>query len=83
MQCPRCQHENPPGMKFCGECAAPLAATCPSCGAANPADNEFCGQCATPLRTGPTAQEGVAASKTTGTLLSLPRSTCWRWRTRS
>ena len=71
MQCPRCQHENPPGMKFCGECAAPLAATCPSCGAANPADNKFCGQCATPLRTGPTAQEGVAASKTTGTLLSL------------
>ena len=36
MQCPQCQHENPPGMKFCGECAAPLATTCPSCGAANP-----------------------------------------------
>jgi len=66
MQCPRCQHENPPGMKFCGECAAPLAATCPSCGAANPADNKFCGQCATPLRTGPTAQEGVAASQDNG-----------------
>ncbi len=29
MQCPRCQHENPPGMKFCGECAASLASTCP------------------------------------------------------
>src|SRR6266536_5400636 len=24
MQCPRCQQENPAGMKFCGECAAPL-----------------------------------------------------------
>jgi membrane protease YdiL (CAAX protease family) len=34
MQCPRCQHENPPGMKFCGECAASLASTCPTCGAA-------------------------------------------------
>ena len=34
MRCLRCQHENPPGMKFCGECAAPLASTCPSCGAA-------------------------------------------------
>src|SRR6202022_3810918 len=56
MQCSRCQHENPPGMKFCGECAAPLAATCPSCGAANPADNKFCGQCATPLRTALTAK---------------------------
>ena len=56
MQCPRCQHDNPPGMKFCGECAAPLASTCPSCGAGNPPENKFCGQCATPLRTTPTAR---------------------------
>jgi len=56
MQCPQCQHENPPGMKFCGECAAPLAANCPSCGAANPPENKFCGQCAAPLRTTPTAK---------------------------
>jgi len=54
MQCARCQHDNPPGAKFCGECAAPLAATCPSCGATNPPGNKFCGQCATPLR-GPAA----------------------------
>jgi hypothetical protein len=20
MRCPRCQHDNPPRMKFCGEC---------------------------------------------------------------
>ena len=39
MQCPRCQHENPTGTKFCGECAAPLASTCPSCGAANPPES--------------------------------------------
>ena len=25
MQCPRCQHENPPGQKFCGECGTPLS----------------------------------------------------------
>ncbi|HVI84058.1 MAG TPA: adenylate/guanylate cyclase domain-containing protein, partial [bacterium] len=49
MQCPRCQHENPAGMKFCGQCAAPLASACPSCGAANPPGNKFCGQCAAPL----------------------------------
>ena len=49
MKCPRCQHENPTGMKFCGQCAAPLASTCPSCGAANPPENKFCGQCAAPL----------------------------------
>ena len=46
MTCPRCQAENPPGMRFCGQCAAPLAAVCPSCGAANPAGHKFCGQCA-------------------------------------
>src|SRR6516162_5843196 len=49
MQCHRCQHENPAGMKFCGKCAAPLASACPSCGAANPPGNKFCGQCAAPL----------------------------------
>jgi class 3 adenylate cyclase/tetratricopeptide (TPR) repeat protein len=56
MQCPRCQHENPLGTKFCGECAAPLAAVCPSCGAPNPSENKFCGQCAAPLRTAPTTK---------------------------
>ena len=48
MRCPRCQHENPTGMKFCGQCAGPLA-SCPSCGATNPPENKFCGQCATAL----------------------------------
>ena len=50
MQCPRCQHENPAGTKFCGECAAPLTSVCDSCGAANPPENKFCGQCAAPLQ---------------------------------
>ena len=50
MRCSRCQQDNPPGMKFCGECAAPLASVCAACGAANPAENKFCGQCAAPLR---------------------------------
>ncbi len=52
MKCPRCQHDNPTGTKFCGECAAPLT-SCPACGATNPPENKFCGQCATPLRTTP------------------------------
>src|SRR5262245_3802540 len=49
MKCLRCQAENPPGMRFCGQCAAPLAAICPSCGSGNPPGNKFCGQCAAPL----------------------------------
>jgi len=64
MQCPRCQHENPPGMKFCGECAAPLSATCPSCGAANPPGHKFCGQCAAPLRAAPSAPSVAPESYT-------------------
>src|SRR5262245_23111958 len=49
MRCPRCQHDNPSGTKFCGQCATPLAASCSACGAANPHGNKFCGQCAAPL----------------------------------
>ena len=49
MKCPRCQGENPASMKFCGQCATPLAAVCPSCGANNPPENKFCGQCVAPL----------------------------------
>ena len=49
MQCSRCQHENPSGTRFCGQCAAPLAAVCAACGAENAPGNRFCGQCAAPL----------------------------------
>ena len=64
MQCPRCQLDNPPTMKFCGECAAPLAATCPSCGVANSPENKFCGQCGAPLRSTSTAKFAAPASHT-------------------
>src|SRR5262245_27467989 len=30
MQCPRCQHENRPGAKFCDECGTPLAGNAPA-----------------------------------------------------
>ena len=45
MTCPRCQHENPPAVKFCGECGARLDAACPACRAPNPPTNKFCHQC--------------------------------------
>ncbi len=64
MQCSRCQYDNPPGMKFCGECAAPLASKCPSCGAANPPEHKFCGQCAAPLRMTPAAKSAAPESYT-------------------
>src|SRR4026208_1307986 len=49
MNCSRCQHDNPVGVKFCGECGARLDSVCAACGAANPPANKFCGQCGTPL----------------------------------
>jgi class 3 adenylate cyclase/tetratricopeptide (TPR) repeat protein len=59
MQCPRCQHENPSGVKFCGECGARLESLCPVCGASNPPGNKFCGQCG-----GSLAQSGAASKLT-------------------
>src|SRR5262249_43523974 len=55
MQCPRCQHENPSGVKFCGECGARLEVVCPSCRAANPPANKFCNECGAPLAQAATA----------------------------
>src|SRR5215813_2728434 len=49
MRCAHCQHENPSGMKFCGECGGRLDASCPACGASNPPGNKFCGECGAPL----------------------------------
>src|SRR6266478_5886058 len=49
MRCSRCHGENPPGMKFCGHCGAPLGLACPSCGADDPPEHRFCGQCGASL----------------------------------
>src|SRR5262245_16012925 len=49
MHCASCGSENPEGVKFCIEWAAPLRKRCPSCGAENLPRAKFCGECATPL----------------------------------
>ena len=49
MQCPKCQHENPPGAKFCVECASPIARRCPACGTETPPTAKFCPECAASL----------------------------------
>jgi len=49
MSCAQCGADNPPGMKFCGQCGAPLSSACPSCGASNPPDRKFCGHCGASL----------------------------------
>jgi hypothetical protein len=51
VKCPSRGSENREGAKFCGECAASLAATlaCPSCGTSNPKGRKFCDSCGQPL----------------------------------
>jgi class 3 adenylate cyclase/tetratricopeptide (TPR) repeat protein len=57
MKCPRCQHENPSGVKFCGECGARLELLCPSCRATNPPANKFCNECGAALHSGTAATQ--------------------------
>ena len=61
MQCPRCQHENRSGAKFCEECATPLARTCSNCGSQLSATAKFCPECAHPVA-GATPAEARFAS---------------------
>jgi class 3 adenylate cyclase/tetratricopeptide (TPR) repeat protein len=49
MQCPRCQHVNPPQAKFCLECGTRLALTCAACASELPVDAKFCLECGHPV----------------------------------
>src|SRR5216684_3146911 len=60
--CGQCQFENPLGMRFCGQCGAPLAPRCPQCGTEVPPQFKFCGQCGASLASG--APTTPAASAT-------------------
>jgi class 3 adenylate cyclase/tetratricopeptide (TPR) repeat protein len=57
VNCPRCQHENPADMSFCGECGTRLVALCSACGTVNAPTNKFCGKC------GATLTQGVPAAR--------------------
>ncbi len=50
MQCEKCGFDNPPGMRYCGQCASPLQRICPACQFANPPLFKFCGQCGAALQ---------------------------------
>ena len=51
MKCPKCQADDPEGVKFCGECGQPFLVelTCSNCGHKNPAGVKFCHECGQPL----------------------------------
>ena len=44
-RCPQCQHENPPGARFCNGCGARTELACAGCGQINPPGSRFCNGC--------------------------------------
>ena len=66
MKCPRCQHDNREGRRFCAECGASLALACSACGFSNEPGEKFCGGCGAPL--------GALAGAATGSRFSSPES---------
>jgi class 3 adenylate cyclase/tetratricopeptide (TPR) repeat protein len=61
MQCPQCQHDNPTGVKFCGECGTRLEVVCSSCRVTNPPGNKFCHECGARLAVAPAAPAPAVA----------------------
>src|SRR5262245_5150272 len=59
MRCPQCGHDNPDGVKFCGECGTRFDSRCPSCGTDNPSANKFCHQCGQALAPPPARPASV------------------------
>ena len=45
MRCPQCQHENPPGARFCNACGSALTGVCSACGQTNAPGSRFCSNC--------------------------------------
>ena len=54
MICSNCGAENPTGLKFCEQCAAPFKKRCAKCGFENSTTARFCGECSAPLSTAAT-----------------------------
>jgi class 3 adenylate cyclase/tetratricopeptide (TPR) repeat protein len=66
MLCAKCQQENPPGARFCGECGERFSPTCPGCEAPYRPDQNFCRECGARL-----AAVSLTASGTPGS--HIPR----------
>ena len=62
MQCARCQHPNPSGAKFCGECGAALPRRCAACGHELAPAAKFCIECGAPARAAGAPTDAPAGS---------------------
>ena len=45
MKCPKCTHQNPPGVKFCSDCGQRMGTLCSGCNTLNLPQSNFCHQC--------------------------------------
>jgi class 3 adenylate cyclase len=45
MKCPRCTYQNPPAVKFCGNCGQRMGTLCPDCNTINLPESNFCHLC--------------------------------------
>src|SRR5215813_4461382 len=64
MKCPKCQHFNDVGAKFCAECSAPLTLTCSHCNQPILATAKFCSECGRPNSVSPSAASPFGAPET-------------------
>ena len=78
MQCPNCQHANPPQAKFCLDCGVHLALTCLRCGNELPTEAKFCFQCGERVGTEPTRQSRFVSPETY-TPSHLASQACTSW----
>ena len=64
--CPRCQHANRAGARFCEQCAAPLTRFCTNCGIQLPDAAKFCPGCARPVDSAPSSAQRPASATPAG-----------------
>jgi hypothetical protein len=64
MKCPRCQHDNETGAKFCEDCATPLARPCAPVRSLTVCDGE--------VLPGVCAPDGAVCRAVSGSAIRLP-----------
>jgi class 3 adenylate cyclase/tetratricopeptide (TPR) repeat protein len=74
MQCPICAHDNPGGVRFCGNCGTPMGEiACPGCGTHASAGQRFCHECGQSLSAAGGSVEEAEGARTTAPAVAAPR----------
>jgi len=73
MQCPKCQHKNREGAKFCEECGTKLPSICPKCGSEVRPQARFCDECGASLIPSPSPPLSPSLGRGTGGEGTIPK----------